>query len=495
LHDDKRVRVRFAPSPTGYLHIGGARTALFNWLFARANGGTFILRIEDTDRSRYVEDSLYDIMESLKWLGMDWDEGPQVGGEYGPYMQSERLHIYQEYIKILLDSGHAYYCYCSSERLEALRAEQAAKSMPPGYDRHCRDLSSKERQELEAQGIKPVIRFKVPLEGTTKFNDLLRGEISFENNTLDDLVLIKSDGYPTYHFANIVDDHLMGITHVMRGEEWIPSTPKHLLLYQAMGWEAPQMAHMPVILSQEGGKLSKRHGATTVKEFREKGYLPEAMVNFLALLGWTLDGERELFSLQELQKVFSLDRVSKSSAVFSYDKLDWLNGLYIRELSVEDLTRRVLPYLEKAGIVSNPITPEEHGYLLKIIPLVQERIKFLSETPELVDFFFQDEVTYTDPSLLIPKKLDSQETLKILRCAHTTLSGTEDYSEANLETLLRGLSTELGMKAGQVFMPVRVAITGRTAAPGLFETISVLGKERTVKRLLGAISALEDAEI
>jgi glutamyl-tRNA synthetase len=486
-----KIRVRFAPSPTGYLHIGGARTALFNWLFARANGGTFILRIEDTDRSRYVEDSLYDIMKSLEWLGMDWDEGPEAGGEYGPYFQSERLHLYNEYINKLLDSGDAYKCYCSSERLEALRAEQAANSLPPGYDRHCRNLTPEECNKLESEGIKPVIRFKVPLQGTTTFNDLLRGEVSFENKTLDDFILIKSDGYPTYHFANIVDDHLMKITHVMRGEEWIPSTPKHILLYKAMGWEPPEMAHLPVILSQQGGKLSKRHGATTVKEFHRKGYIPEAMVNFLALLGWNLDGERELFTLQELKEVFTLERVSKSSAIFSYEKLDWLNGMYIRSLSVEDVAKRCLPYLQKAGLVLEPIKDEEYAYLLRIIPLVQERLKFLSEAPELVDFFLQDQIVYEDPTLLIPKKMDKEVTCKILHAAYNVLLECDDYSEAGLEPLLRGLTASLGLKTGQVFMPIRVAITGRTASPGLFETISVLGKERTTSRLKGAFEALQ----
>ncbi|MFC1848428.1 glutamate--tRNA ligase, partial [Chloroflexota bacterium] len=329
---ERSIRVRFAPSPTGHPHIGNIRTALFNWLFARHHGGTFILRIEDTDQTRKVEGALESILESLRWLGLDWDEGPETGGDYGPYFQSERLGLYHKRFQQLLDSDHAYRCYCSTERLAQMRDEMAErKESVRSYDRRCRYLSPAERVQFESQGIAPVIRFKVPLEGQTTFHDLIKGDITFDNSELDDIVLLKSDGYPTYHLANIVDDHLMEISHVMRADEWLSSTPRHVLLYQALGWEPPQFAHLPMILGPDKAKLSKRHGATSIVEYRDQGYLPQAMMNFLAMLGWSLDDKTEIFSAEELVQHFSIDRISKAPAVFNRDKLDWINGLYIRK--------------------------------------------------------------------------------------------------------------------------------------------------------------------
>ena len=326
----KPIRTRFAPSPTGFPHVGNIRTALFAWLFARHNGGRFIVRIEDTDAARRVEGAVEAIQDSLKWLGLEWDEGPGVGGDFGPYFQSQRLGLYRQAAERLVAKGDAYYCYCSPQRLAGMRAEQVKRKQPPGYDRLCRCLSGEERAKREAEGITPVIRFRVPLDGFTQFQDLIWGEVKFEHSVLDDMVLLKSDGYPTYHLANVVDDHLMEISHVLRAEEWISSTPRHILLYQALGCEPPQFAHLPMLLGRDRAKLSKRHGTVSVAEYREQGYLPEAMLNFLALLGWSLDDRTESLSRKELIDNFSLERVSRTAAIFNPDKMEWMNGVYIR---------------------------------------------------------------------------------------------------------------------------------------------------------------------
>jgi len=338
----KSVRVRFAPSPTGYPHVGNIRTALFTWLFARHYGGSFIIRIEDTDVSRKVKGAVEAILDGLRWLGLDWDEGPEVGGNYGPYFQSQRLDIYSKLAQRLIAQGDAYYCYCSPQRLAEMRSEQIKRKQPPGYDRRCRDLSPEEQTRKQAEGITPVVRFKMPLTGQTRFTDIIRGEVTFENSTLDDFVLLKSDGYPTYHLANVIDDHLMEISHVLRAEEWLSSAPRHLLLYQALGFEPPQFAHLPMLLGPDRTKLSKRHGAVSIVEYRDQGYLTEAMVNFLALLGWSLDDKTEILSRDELIRNFSLERVSRTAAIFNQDKLNWMNGFYIRKLSLEDFTRQAL---------------------------------------------------------------------------------------------------------------------------------------------------------
>jgi glutamyl-tRNA synthetase len=479
------VRVRFAPSPTGYLHVGGARTALFNWLFARKHNGAFILRIEDTDRKRYEPEAVGNILESLRWLGLEWDEGPEVGGDYGPYYQSQRLGIYQKYAQQLVDSGHAYYCYCSPERLAQVREEQRRRGEPDvGYDRHCRYLTAKQRNEYEARGIVPVVRLKVPLEGQTSFHDVLHGDITVDNARLDDLVLLKSDGYPTYHLGNVVDDTLMQITHIMRADEWLPSIPKHILLYQAFGWEIPVYAHLPIILSPTGkGKLSKRHGGVAVHEFQQEGYLPEAMVNFLALVGWAYDDKTEFFTRQELIEKFSLEGVNKSPAAFSYDKLEWMNGVYVRQLGLDDLAERLMPFLTGAGL------PADLSTVRRIVPLVQERLKKLTDAVEWVDFFFADQISY-DPSLLVGKKMTAAESLVALRKARETLAALPDFEEEMLERALRALVEQLGLKAGQLFGIIRVAATGKKVAPPLFGTLSVLGRERVLERLDKALEML-----
>ncbi len=481
-------RTRFAPSPTGYLHIGGARTAIYDWLLAQGNQGQFLLRIEDTDRNRFVPGSLEDIKESLRWLGLQWDEGPEVGGEYGPYFQSERLEIYQRFAQQLLDSGRAYYCYCTPERLQQVRQAQEGSKEQVGYDRHCRDGSPE-----APEGMKRVIRFKTPLAGKTVVKDLLRGELEFENNVLEDLVLIKSDGYPTYHFANVIDDHLMKVTHVLRGDEWLPSTAVHVLLYQALGWEHPQFVHLSIFLSPDGkGKLSKRHGATSVKEYRESGYLPEALFNFLLLLGWNPGNDQEVISKAEAIKMFSLDRVNASPVRFALDKLNWYNGVYIRSLEPRDLAGRCLPFLQKAGLLHDPCPAERFEYLVQLIPLVQERLKLLTDINGWTDFFLREDIPIPDRELLILKKQDALTTLRVLNALLETIETIPaEFGLAQLEAALHPLPEKLELKMGDVFMPLRVAVSGKTATPGMYEMLQALGKERVVKRIKAAIGALK----
>ncbi|MCL0057845.1 glutamate--tRNA ligase [Dehalococcoidales bacterium] len=482
---NKSVRVRFAPSPTGYPHVGNIRTALFNWLFARHYGGSFIVRIEDTDITRKVEGAVEATLDSLRWLGLDWDEGPEVGGKYEPYVQSQRLDIYREFAQRLISQGNAYYCYCSPQRLEEMRSEQVRRKLPPGYDRHCRYLR---QEEKEAKGIIPVVRFKTPLNGQTEFTDLIRGEVVFENNTIDDFVLLKSDGYPTYHLANVVDDHLMEISHVLRAEEWLSSTPRHLLLYQALGFEPPQFAHLPMLLGADRAKLSKRHGAVSITEYRDQGYLPEAMMNFLALLGWSLDNKTEILSRQELIDNFSLERISRTAAIFNQDKLSWMNGVYIRSLSQEDFTQRVIPFLER-DLPSEVKRPLSTSYINQIMPLIQERARTLAEVAELTQFFFVDELDY-DSALLLGKNMSYKSTIQALEVAQQRLEQLDVFDAESVEAVVRPLAGELGLKTGQLFSTLRVAVTGRTAAPPLFQTMAVLGKERCLKRIEMALNRL-----
>jgi glutamyl-tRNA synthetase len=475
---ENRVRVRFAPSPTGYPHLGNIRTALFNWVFARHNHGVFVLRIEDTDVARMVEGATDAILEGLRWLGLNWDEGP--------YFQSQRLELYREAADKLLKLGCAYRCYCSPQRLESMRQEQMKRKQPPGYDRFCRNLTAKECDEKEAGGIIPVVRFKSPLEGQTSFDDLLRGQIVFENHTLDDFVLLKSDGYPTYHLANIVDDHLMEISHVLRADEWLSSTPRHVLLYRAFDWQPPQFAHLPMILGPDRSKLSKRHGATSVTEYKEQGYLPEAMFNFLALLGWSLDDKTELMTQDEIVKNFSLDRISRTAAVFNKDKLEWMNGVYLRGLSLEEFTSRAMPFIVK-GLPAEVDRPLDVKYVTKIMPLIQERARTLAEVPQLSDLFFVD-MEY-DAGLL-SGKIDKAEAVKSLEASVAAINGIENWDAASLEAVFRPLAEELKLKTGVFFRLIRVAVTSRTAAPPLFRTMEVLGKERCLKRLKMAMAKL-----
>ncbi|MBI2856992.1 MAG: glutamate--tRNA ligase [Chloroflexi bacterium] len=487
-NESSDLRARYAPSPTGFPHVGNIRTALFNWLFARHYGGRFIVRIEDTDLARLVPGATNVILESLRWLGLDWDEGPEVGGDYGPYFQSQRLDLYRDAAQRLVREDSAYHCFCSPQRLEEMRAEQLRRKQPPKYDRRCRELSLAEAEKLRSSGIVPVVRFKTPPGGETTFQDLIRGTVTFDVATLDDFVLLKSDGYPTYHLASIVDDRHMRISHVLRADEWVSSTPRHMLLYQAMGWEPPLFAHLPMILGRDRAKLSKRHGAASITEFRDMGFLPEAMLNFLALLGWSLDDKTELFTREELVQHFSLERIGKTAAIFDLEKLEWMNGLYVRKLSTERFAALAMPFLERILPKEAPPSPTE-DYVLKLAPLVQERAKKLSECADLADFFFVEELVY-DPCLLLAKDASEDMVLGALKAALGRLRSIEAFDAATLEGILRPLALELGVKTGLLFGALRTATTGRTAAPPLFQTMAVLGKERCLRRIEAAIAKL-----
>jgi len=473
------VRLRFAPSPTGYPHLGNIRTALFNWLFARHHNGKFILRIEDTDVTRRVEGAVETILDSLRWLGLNWDEGP--------YFQSQRLPIYREIVHKLLDEGQVYLCYCSPQRLEKMRQEQIKCKQPPKYDRRCRDLTQRERTQLEAMGVTPVIRFKTPLAGETTFLDLIHGLVTFKNDTLDDFILLKSDGYPTYHLANVVDDHLMAISHVLRADEWLSSTPRHVLLYQALNWQAPQFAHLPMILGPDRAKLSKRHGATTITEYQKQGYLADAMVNFLALLGWSLDDHTELLSREDLIKHFSLERVGKTAAIFNKDKLEWMNGVYLRALSLGEFVQQAMPFLDR-DLPETVKRPLDNDYVSQVLSLIQERAKTLADVPQLASFFF-DDVQY-DAGLLLSKKRDAKSAAKAMTIASQKLEEITTWDATTIEDVLRPLATKLNLSTGELFGLLRIAITGRTAAPPLFQTMAILGKGKCLERINKALQLL-----
>jgi glutamyl-tRNA synthetase len=474
------VRTRYAPSPTGDPHIGNIRTALFAWLLARHYGGQFLLRIEDTDRARYQEGGVEAQIETLRWLGLEWDEGPDIGGPYAPYVQSQRLDIYHEHAERLIADGWAYRCYCSPERLEEVRRAQQARKEPPRYDRHCRELPAEERAAKEAAGEAAVVRFKTPLTGETLTHDALRGEVAFANETLDDFVILKSDGYPTYHLAAIVDDHLMEISHVLRGEEWLSSLPRHVLIYRAFGWEPPIFCHVSTILGPDRAKLSKRHGAHSALTYREMGYLPEAIVNFLALLGWSLDDRTEIIDRETLVRSFDVDRLLANPAVFNAEKLEWMNGVYIRMLSAEELAERARPRLEEA--LGRPV---DAAKLARIAPLVQERIKTLNEVTEMAGFFFAEGPLAYDVVTLLGKKFAAEPGRAAAALDRVTAAAemAPEWTHEALEEAIRPLAEELGVKAGDLFGVVRVAVTGKTAAPPLFETMEVLGREVSLERL------------
>ncbi|MBM3129166.1 MAG: glutamate--tRNA ligase [Chloroflexi bacterium] len=475
------IRVRFAPSPTGAPHVGNIRTALFGYLWARHTGGKFILRIEDTDQAREVENGLELILESLRVLGLQWDEGPDVGGPYGPYEQSKRLPLYQEHTARLIAQGQAYYCYCTEERLARMRADQKARGEQTRYDYHCRNLSEAERAERERAGAPKVVRLAVPRGGKTTLRDFIHGDLTIENKNVDDQVLLKSDGFPTYHLAVVVDDHLMKISHVMRGDDWIPSFPKHVLLYQAFGWDIPPHGHLPNVLGPDKKKLSKRHGATSVMQFRDEGYLTEALLNFLARLGWSYDDKSEVFARDQLIDLFTLDKIEHAPAIFDLAKLDWLNGYYIRALSDDDFAARAAPFVPQTDAAT----------LRALAPLTKERVKKLNEIPALVDFLFEEDLEY-DPQTLIGKGMDAASALAALRAARATLDKHVSFDdEEKIEAELRADAEKLGMKNLQFFGALRVAVTGKTVSPPLMSSMRILGREKTLRRIARAISALE----
>ncbi len=508
----QKIRTRYAPSPTGKFHVGGLRTALYNYLFAKHNGGDFILRIEDTDAKRTVSGAMEDTLDILNKMGLEFAEtGRDPSLQF--YIQSQRLEIYKKYADELIKNKKAYYCFCSPERLKKMREEQQARKEPTRYDGHCRDLKQEEIDKFLKENKPYTVRLKISEEGRTDLTDLIYGKISVENKLLDDQILIKSDGYPTYHLASVVDDHLMEISHIIRGEEWLPSTPKHIILYQAFGWEPPQFAHLPLLLNPDKSKLSKRQGDVAVEDYLEKGYLPEALLNFILLLGWNPKTEEEIFSLDEMIKRFDLSGVNKYGAVFNLEKLDWINGMYIREMDLGKLTSLCVPYLIKAGLIekitnsklqiTNKIQNSKFkiqnsggevsfDYLKKVVALEQDRIKKLSEIGELVKFIFVDKLDY-DKDLLIWKKMSSEEVRKNLELAYRELEKIDekDFTKNNLEKVLKDLMERKDIKTGKLLWPLRVSLTGMKGSPGPFEVGEVLGKEKVLRRVGEGMRLLE----
>jgi glutamyl-tRNA synthetase len=484
------ARVRIAPSPTGDPHVGTAYTGLFNWLLARQTGGQFVLRIEDTDRKRSTKESEEAILRSLRWLGLDWDEGPDVGGPYGPYRQSERSELYREAVETLIDQEAAYRCYCTAERLAEMREHQRAAKQEFGYDGHCRDLTAEQIETHQKAGDASVVRLKVDKSGSTTFVDQLRGEVSFENKTIDDQVLLKSDGFPTYHLANVVDDHHMKITHVLRAEEWISSTPKHVLLYEAFGWQQPVFCHLPLLRNADKSKISKRKNPTSLDHYHQEGYLPEALLNFLALMGFSpTEGEgEEVLSLAELQEAFSVDRVSLGGPVFDLTKLAWLNGEWIRRLDTTELAER----LEAA----HPERPWDREFILQAIPLVRERLKRLLDLEQWTDFFFVEDVGLSRESFR-RTRMEPTQMVEVLQRSAALLSDCDPIDPDHDEAKLRDLAVELDTKIGNFFMTLRVAVTGKTATPPLMECMAILGTRKSAGRLVAAaefLSGTQDPE-
>jgi glutamyl-tRNA synthetase len=480
------VRLRVAPSPTGDPHVGTAYMSLFNLCFARQQGGAFVLRIEDTDRGRYVEDSEQQIYDSLRWLGLTWDEGPDIGGPFAPYRQSERLDTYTPVVDKLLADGHAYHCWCSTERLTQMREEQQKAKQPTGYDRLCYGKTHDERAALPGFAETPAVRMLIPDDAPTVFTDLIRGEVNAPRP--DDQVILKGDGFPTYHLANVVDDHEMGITHVVRGEEWISSTPKHVLLYRWLGWEMPAFAHMPLLRNTDKSKISKRKNpAARLLWFREQGYLPEALVNFLGLVGYSLPDGREVFTFADMSESFDWKRVNTVGPVFDVDKLNWLNGTYIRALAPEDLARRIVPVLQAAGVLPATPSAEQLATLTAAVPLVQERMTLLTEAVGMLGFLYADAAGFAVDPDAAAKQL-GEGARPILEAAAVALQGLEDWTHTSIEAALRSaLIDGLGLKPKNAFGAVRVAVTGRTVSPPLFESLELLGRERTLERLQAAL--------
>jgi len=474
------VRVRFAPSPTGSLHIGGARTALFNWLFAKKNNGTFILRIDDTDIARTVKGALEEILDNLKWLGFEWDEGP--------YFQSQRLERYHEAAEELLKNDKAYRCFCTPEELEIQRKEAKAKGFDPKYNGRCRNLSAQEIIRLEKEGRKSAIRLKVPQDGTTSVDDIIRGKVTVENSTLDDFVILKSNGMPTYHLASVVDDHDFKISHIIRAEEHLSNTPKQILLFEAFGWAFPFFAHVPMILAPDRTKLSKRHGAISVSQFREEGYLPQAIVNYLALLGWSpakAEGD-EVFELKDLVSLFDLTEVNKTAAIYDVKKLAWLNGIYLRQLSLDELTELLMPYLIKAKLIERELDEATKNKVKKVASLLKERARTLKEMAEMADYFFTAKWDY-DPKG-VKRNFKGEVTAGLLEEAKRELASLSSFEASVIEEIYHRLAEEKGIKTAEIIHPTRLAITGKTGGPGLFEIMEVLGKNEVLSRMERAIS-------
>lgn len=504
-----KVRTREAPSPTGYPHVGTAFQALFNWVFAHRYEGKFMVRIEDTDQKRYVEGSEVVIFEALEWLGLSPDESPVKGGPYGPYRQSERLSLYQKYAKQLVESGHAYYCFCSEERLRKMREEQQKRGIPPKYDRLCRRLSPDEAQKKLASGKKAVIRMKIPDNREIVVHDVLRGEVKFDSNVIDDQVVLKSDGYPTYHLGVVVDDHLMKITHMKRGEEWLSSAPKHVLLYEYFGWQPPVMIHTPILRNPDRSKLSKRKGNTSLWWYREQGYLKEALLNFLALLVWKKpdDENNEIFSKEEMMEYFEWDQMNITGPIFDVTKLQWLNGVWIRKKSLADLLVDIKEWIEwivnkdkRDNNADNTIVTgakkilewikKDEKFFKKALALAHERLKLLSEVPDLLSFYYEEKLQYDREDLL--QKHENKDVVKILTEIKSRLQKLKPWTQENWETTIRKCADDFDFKHKDLFMILRSAITARKATPPLFEVMEVLGRQESFRRIEAAIKFLQD---
>lgn len=466
----KDVRVRIAPSPTGDPHIGTAYIALFNYVFAKKHGGKFIIRIEDTDQTRYRAESEAMILDAVRWFGIEWDEGPDKGGDFGPYKQSERLPLYQKWTQELVKSGHAYYCFCTVERLAELRKKQTESKLPPGYDRHCRNLNPTEAQERATRGEKHVVRFKVPTSGATAFEDGIRGKVEFENSKLDDLVILKADGFPTYHLASVVDDHFMKISHVIRGEEWVSSTPKHVLLYQAFGWDAPHFTHLNLLRNPDKSKISKRKHPTSILYYKRKGILPEVLRNFLALMGWNPGGDQEIFSTEEMIEKFTWDRFSLGGPVFDLQKLLWMNGQYLKKKTDQ----------EWAQMIRKEVFSEE--YLLQMIPLVKERVNAFEEFIDNTSFFFSGDLNYENAPIP-PKGVVSKDASEWLLELLEKFEALDQWKTESIKAACEAYVAEKGIKTKDLFMTLRIVVSGSMISPPLFETIQVLGKEMSRRRM------------
>lgn len=480
-----KIRVRFAPSPTGALHIGGARTALFNWLYARKMGGSFILRIEDTDSERSTGESTDGILQGLTWLGIDWDEGPDIGGPYGPYRQSQRIHIYQRYLEALIHSGKAYYCFCSNQDLGNERAQAQKDGAYYRYSRRCRDLDDETVQNRLRAGQPAVVRLKVPDYGVTRVCDLIRGEVDFENSLMDDFIIAKSDGWPTYNFAAVVDDHTMAITHVIRAEEHLSNTPRQVLIYEALGLPLPQFAHVSMILAPDRSKLSKRHGATSVQEFRDLGYLPEALLNYLALLGWSSGTDQDIWSVDDIVPLFEFDRVSRSAAVYDIDKLTWMNGRYIGKATPQFLAGQ----LSQNPRVKRWVHDFGPDYLVQVIEVLQTRVKRIPEIIENGSYFFEDVTGYDEQG--VKKHFGKPNINQLLGMSLDILSAGHEFTADALESGLREAARRGGFKAGEIIHPLRLALTGRSSSPGIFEVAVLLGRERCIARVQDALDWLK----
>lgn len=478
---NKEFKVRFAPSPTGPFHIGGARSALFNWLLARHENGKFLVRIEDTDLARSTRESEENIKKAMNWLGLYWDEGIDVGGENGPYRQTERLTLYNEAVQRLLDEGKAYYCYCSADELEESRKEQLSAGKTPIYNDHCHHLTKEQITKYKEEGRKPAIRLRVPKDGVFAFDDMVRGHVEFQAAGVGDFIIVKSDGIPVYNFAVVIDDASMGITHVIRAEEHLSNTPRQIAIYQALGYEIPKFGHISLILGADHKKMSKRHGATSVDEYRKMGYLPDAVVNYLALLGWAPKGEQEIFTREELISEFSMKRVSANDAVFDIEKLNWINFQYMKKLSQEELFQVALPFLIKAGYVSMPLSLEKENWLQKVVWFVRDHLYYGAQTPENVKMFFEELPEITDEDIL---SIMRQKTSRILISKFAeALENLTVFEEESIKTCFSSLMKETGIKGKAAFEPVRIALTGETHGPGLYTMIALFGKEKSVNLL------------